>query len=332
LYLDAVSRELDSICGEAAGPLRTIYVGGGTPTLLPTDFYGGFFRILEERFDLSRLEEATVESDGEFTAGDGASLVRAGFDRISVGVKSFKADIRDILGVGRLKLSDPVAAARIAGFSSVSLDIVYGVQGQILGDFVSDLDHALSLAPDHVSLYALEERGDAGPGQGDPDISAAMFRESMRILRQNGLRQYEITNFARPGHRSVHNSAYWRDRDYFGLGPSAHSSLTRNGVRMRWRNRPEIAAYLEDPEGCREEVIREGGADRAREALILGLRMSEGVERTSFTTTYGFDPVELIRPHFRDLVEFGLLRSGARRVRLTTRGMLLSNEVFVRIL
>ena len=94
----------------------------------------------------------------------------------------------------------------------------------------------------------------------------------------------------------------------------------------------EIAAYLEDPAGCREEISREDGANRAREALILGLRMAEGVDRTSFTNQYGFDPLELLRYHLRDLIELGLLRCSTGRVRLTTRGMLLSNEVFVRIL
>ncbi|MCJ7499375.1 coproporphyrinogen III oxidase family protein, partial [bacterium] len=181
-------------------------------------------------------------------------------------------------------------------------------------------------------LYMLEEAKTGGPAESDPDLAAAMFRESVRVLGPAGYRQYEITNFARPGRDSLHNTVYWEDGDFIGLGPSAHSSITLDGVRVRWRNRPDIEAYLKDPASCHEELSREGGTDRAREALILGLRMTKGVNRPTFARRYGFDPMEFLKPHLGELMELGLIRFSADRVRLTTRGSLFSNEVFVRIL
>jgi oxygen-independent coproporphyrinogen-3 oxidase len=332
VYLDALTRELDVVSDRAEGQLSTLYVGGGTPTLLPPDFYERFFAALRARFDLSRLEEATIETDGEIGAGDLDRLVKTGFNRLSAGIKSFNPRTRDALSTGPPPEHDPVGAARTAGFSSVGLDIIYGIEDQTLDEFLSDIESAVSLGPDHISLYSLEENGDAGPREAEQDISAAMFRQSIQLLRNAGFRHYEITNFSRPGHRSAHNSVYWFDGEYFGLGPSAHSSMTRGDVRVRWHNSPEVSSYLLNPGGCLVETSREGGIQRAREALILGLRMSEGVKRVPFQIRYGYDPVELLRPHFKTLVELGLIRSSTSRTRLTTRGMLLSNEVFEKLI
>ena len=331
-YLEAVQREVDDLDQDTLGSVHTIYVGGGTPTLLPPEFYSEFLQIILDRFDISRLSEATIETDGEVTPELLSGYAHAGFDRVSVGVKSFHPQLREILGAGELAQVDPVAAARSAGFGSVSIDLIYGVEGQTLDDLVEDLEQAVNCDPDHISLYALEGPEAGKPEECEPDLSAAMFRESARLLGAAGFRQYEITNFSRPGHRSWHNMVYWQDGDFIGLGPSAHSSFTRDDVRSRWRNRPDMAAYMRSPAACREEVSREKGVEKAREALILALRMTEGVHRPSFTLKYGFDPLELLRSHLGELTELGLIRYGTRRIRLTTKAMLLSNEVFVRLL
>jgi len=331
-FFRAVKRELEGFGGDVIPSVRTLYVGGGTPTLFPPPFYAAVFRFLGERFDLSGLEEATIETDGEVAPKEMAGLAQAGFDRISIGVKSFLPRTREIMGIGGAPGPDPVSTARDAGFSSVSLDLVYAVEGQSLEDFEEDLRLVVDHRPDHVSLYCLEEGETAGPREGDPDVAAAMFRRSRRTMEEAGFFQYEITNFARQGHQSRHNTIYWQDHDYIGIGPSAHSSITRDGTRVRWRNRNDLPEYVKDPAGCREELSREDGIQRAREALILGLRMNRGVSRNSFAARYGFDPLLLLRPSLRELKEAGLVRFDARRIRLTTMGMLLSNEVFVEIL
>lgn len=332
VYLDAVIGELDAMVNPAGGSVTTLYVGGGTPTLMPPEFYGSLLAALDDRLGLTQLAEATIETDGGIAGDKLEGYTRAGFDRVSVGVKSFDSKMREILGAGQLTDPDPVATARSAGFSSVSLDLVYGFEGQGMDDLITDLMRAVLLDPDHVSLYALEEAETGRPREGEPDLAAAMFRESARTLLAAGYHQYEITNFARSGHESLHNTVYWEDGDFIGLGPSAHSAVTADGTRVRWMNRPDISAYLGDPESCREELSREIGPDRAKEALILALRMTKGVHRPTFALRYGCDPLELLKPHLAELTELGLIRYSAGRVRLTTRGMLLSNEVFVRIL
>lgn len=332
VYLDAVTRELDALKIPAGREVYTLYVGGGTPTLMPHDFYRTFFQELGKRFDLSRLAEATIETDGSVTEANLADLVEAGFDRISIGIKSFNPRIREILGAGPLPDHDQVADAHSAGFPSVGLDLLYGIDGQEIKDLTWEIKQAIDSVPDHISLYMLEGSETGRPEESDPDLAAAMFRESARTMRSAGYRHYEITNFARPGGESLHNTVYWEDGDFIGLGPSAHSSITVEGVRDRWRNFPDIDAYLKDPASCREELSREKGLDRAREALILELRLTKGVHRPSFIRRYGFDPMELLRPYMKDLAELGLIKFSTQRVRLTVRGMLLSNEVFVRIL
>ncbi len=336
VYLGAVTRELDALESSVGGTLHTLYVGGGTPTELPPEFYRLFFKVIGDRFDLNGLAEATIETDGEANEDQLADYARAGFDRVSIGVKSFDPRIRDILGAGGLPESDPVASARSAGYSSVGLDLVYGIGGgvdaQSMEDFAGDLEQTVNLDPDHISLYMLEGPEIGEPTESEPDLAAAMFRESARVLGAAGYRQYEITNFARPEQESLHNTVYWEDGDFIGLGPSAHSAMTINGTRIRWRNRPDIESYLKDPVSCREELSREEGTDRAREALIMGLRMTKGVHRPTFARRYGSDPLELLKPHLAELTELGLIRYSAERVRLTKKGMLFSNEVFVCIL
>jgi len=332
VYLHAIARELDALEDPVGQAVQTLYVGGGTPTELPAEFYSSLFEVIGDRFDLSGLVESTIETDGQVSGQDLGAYALAGFDRVSVGVKSFDPRVRGILGAGELTDPDPVTTARSAGFPSVSLDLIYGFEGQEMDDLTGDLEHAFLLDPDHISLYMLEEAETWAPGESDPDLGAAMFRESARMLRAAGYQQYEITNFSRPGEESLHNMVYWKDGDFIGLGPSAHSCVTVNGIRFRWRNKPDIDAYLEDPAGCREELSREEGIHRAREALILGLRVRKGVPRTAFAARYGHDPMEFLKPHLADLTELGLVRFSTNNVRLTTRGMLLSNEVFVRIL
>ena len=259
-YLSALCREASALGPEAPGPVRTIFVGGGTPSLLPASFYTTLFSNLGDQFVLDDLTETTVEVDARVTKDELLGLADCGFDRVSIGIKSFREDSLKRLGVRH----DPekslalVQWAREAGFSSVGIDLLYGFKGQEVREFVTDLETGLALMPDHISLYALEECEEAGPREGDPDITAGMFRESRRVLIAGGFSQYEICNFARPGHVSLHNLNYWVDGDYFGLGPSSHSALTCDGSRKRWANKDDLDIYLSNPAQVREELSVEG--------------------------------------------------------------------------
>ncbi|MFV2082619.1 MAG: hypothetical protein ACC669_12240, partial [bacterium] len=188
------------------------------------------------------------------------------------------------------------------------------------------------LDPDHISLYSLVEKADSGPREIDQDTAAAMFTESIRTLIAGGYRQYEICNFAKPGHECLHNINYWRDGDFIGLGPSAHSAITTENTRSRWHNIADLGAYMADPGSVKEELSVEGPEIRPAEALMLALRQTGGVDIAHFMLRYGKDPRIIFGPSLKRFRELGLIRTSASRIRLTTRGMLLSNEVFASII
>ncbi len=333
-YLKALCLEASALGPKAPGPVRTIYVGGGTPSLLPSSFYIRLFSNLRDLFVLEDLKETTVEVDARITKDELFGLADAGFDRVSIGIKSFQKDSLKKLGVRHDNEKSPAVAgwARDAGFSSVGIDLLYGFEGQKMRDLITDLETGLAVKPDHISMYALQECEEQGPRELDPDITAQMFRESRRVLTAGGFCQYEICNFARPGHISLQNLNYWMDGDYFGLGPSSHSALTLGGSRRRWANKNDLDAYLNNPVNVREELSVEDSKESPAEALILALRLASGVDSEAFALRYGTDPRKLLGSSLAEFRDLGLLRSSSRKIRLTTRGMLLSNEVFERIL
>ncbi len=329
-YLDALAREVDSISGTISAPVRSVYVGGGTPSVLPARFYESLFRHLDEAFFMDGTSESSIEVVPGAGTDELGRLQEAGFGRVSIGIKSFDPDSLAALGVRREEESAErsVEAARSAGFISVGIDLVYGFSGQEEESFINDLQTALLLDPDHISLYSLVQSADSGPREINQDTAAAMFTESIRTLIAGGYRQYEICNFAKPGHECLHNINYWRDGDFIGLGPSAHSAVTAEGTRSRWRNAADLAAYMADPGSVKEELCVEGPEIRPAEALMLALRQTEGVDIDHFILRYGKDPRIILGSSLKRFRELGLIRTSARRIRLTTRGMLLSNEVF----
>lgn len=334
-YLDALTAEMDSLTEEAGSDaVRTIYVGGGTPTLLSPPFYSRLFKRMEERYDLSRVMESTIETDGRVREVALPDYVDAGFNRVSIGVKAFSRRHLEILGAGP-PIRDAhgiVGRARGAGFSSVSVDLLYGFEGQREDDLREDLETAVLAGADHISLYALQGKEGKGPREALDDETAGFYRELRRSLIAAGYGHYEISNFAREGHECVHNVNYWCDGDFLGLGPSAHSAVTTGGTRRRWRNRDDLEGYMAQPAGLREALSSEGPEKRPAEALMMALRRTGGVKIDDFTLRYGVDPRTVLGPALREFKAYGLLRTAQNRLRLTTRGMLLSNELFVKLI
>ncbi len=317
-------------------PVRTIYFGGGDPSLFPGSFFRGVLEGLGEVFDLSGLVEVSAEAGGDTDPARLGEMVAAGVGRISLGAVSFDPDSLSLLGrrqdPGRTR--EAVEALRQGG-CSVGLDLVYAYAGQTAESWRRDLETALLLDPDHLSTYALSAHPERGPREGDPDQMAFLFREARRAFLAGGYRHYEIGNFALPGAECRHNLNYWADGDYLGLGPGAHSSLTRVGttgdLRTRFANREDAEAYLADPGGVRETLAEERGEERAGEALMLALRTGEGVDLAAFRARYRVDPARRWRGVWREFSALGLVRVSPSRIRLTTRGMLLSNELFARL-
>jgi oxygen-independent coproporphyrinogen-3 oxidase len=334
-------------------PLGSVYLGGGTPSLLAADDVERILARVRDRFAVSDDAEITIEANpGPDERGDPAALRRAGSTRISFGAQSF--DDTELRKLGRRHrarhVADAVAGAREAGVGSVNVDLLYDVPDTDHATWMATLDTALDLQPDHLSLYALtlddlDAEGLTGlggdhlpttkgarrwrdavrPGQ-DEDRAAAQYHHAVLVLEEAGYRGYEISNWARPGHESRHNLAYWQRLPHEALGPGAHAF---DGAARRW-TAARLDLYVAALSGA-EPTLPPGGLDpldpaiAAAESLILGLRLDTGVPLTAaheapLADVFGWAlAAELLTVTDED------------RVVLTTRGRLLSNEVFARL-
>jgi oxygen-independent coproporphyrinogen-3 oxidase len=335
--------------------LDSLYLGGGTPSLLPADAVAELIAFVGERFGLAEGAEVTIEANpGPDERGDVRALARAGITRLSIGAQSL--DAGELRRLGRrhrpVDVRDTVVAAREAGVGSVSLDLLYDMPGGSVGTWIDTLEAALDMRPDHLSLYALtlddpDAEGLTGPSgdhlpttagarrwrtaartEQDEDRAAAQYRHATDRLAAAGWRGYEISNWARPSHESRHNLVYWERRPYEAVGPGAHAF---DGAVRRW-NAARLDAYLAAltpregtaprlPPGGHEAI---GAATAGTEAVILGLRTDRGVPIAS-----GSRPP--LADEFGWAIEAELLEVTDDRIRLTTRGRLLSNELFARL-
>lgn len=346
--------------GDGERPLlRSLYLGGGTPSMLPAEEIGAIVGTVRDRFGLAADAEVAIEANpGPDERGDAAALAAAGVTRYSVGAQSMDPALLRRLG-RRHRPDDVVAAvdaARAAGMRSISIDLLYDVPDQSLGTFLESVDAVVALGPDHVSLYALtlddpEAEGLTGavgdhlpptPGARrwreaaragqDEDRAAAQYHAASALLADAGYRGYEISNWARPGHESRHNLAYWRREAVEAVGPGAHAF---DGTRRRW-NAARLDGYLAAlapvsgppslPPGEAETLTPE--AARA-EALVLALRLDTGlpVDAAIEDGRLGEELAPLLAAGLLEVASLG----DGERVRLTTAGRLLSNEVFARL-
>lgn len=344
-YVDALLRELSA--RPAEGQLRTIYFGGGTPSLLAAPDVGRVIGAARAHWGDPAIEEVTLEANPSGReAPDWRGLRAAGATRISLGLQSLRdADLR-VLARGHTAREgvDAYRAARAAGFENVSVDLIYGIPGQSLDDWRQGLAAAVELGPDHVSLYALQvvlepDEWAAPPRPGamrwrrrvaqvqDDALAADQYGLARQLLSAEGYQHYELSSWARPGRESRHNSAYWARRAYTGIGAGAHSY---DGVAIRSWNVRDLDGYLEVAEsGKRPEAGRETLDEpiRAFEAIALGLRRVRGTSRRAFAAEFGRDPVERYTPDLQDAVQRGLLELTGDAIRLTDAGHLLASEV-----
>ena len=344
-YMPALETEIRS-AGIAAGRPRvdSVFFGGGTPSLLPPDELVRIVDRIRESFDVAPDAEITVEMNpGTLTPGKLEAYRKAGVNRASVGVQSF--DNEELESIGRVHDADEARAAvamlRAAGFDNLSLDLIAGLPVQKIETWRRNLESAIALDPDHLSLYLLELHPgtklarDVEAGRvvrPDDDVAAEMYDEMVDRLAGAGFVQYEISNFAKSlpdgsDRRSRHNEKYWLDADYFGFGVSAHGYL--NGERRS--NVRSIAGYadaIEDTGDATHERTQLDARDRAAEAAFLGLRRTAGIDLERFEERYGINLIQAFAEGLDPLLEAGLLDASDGRLRLTRSGLLLSNEVF----
>ena len=347
-----VEREMDLLLaacpGEARVPADSVYFGGGTPTVLGPGRLNRLLAAVRSRFPVTEDAEITTEANpGTVTGDDFARLREGGFNRVSLGVQSFRPET--LAALGRIHSVEDVRAAyrdaRRAGFPSVGIDLIFGNPGQGEAAWQEDLDLAVTFLPDHVSAYALTpEPGTpiraaidgGGIALPDDDAVARMYAATRETLRAAGYLHYEISNFARPGRECRHNLKYWRRDGYLGLGPSAHGLLFPGGSApfgLRTANPPSLSDYVRalgegrPPWGSTRACRRE---EAWKESLIFGLRTSEGVSPAAIEKRNG-PPPDGTREAVESLVGSGLLLREGGRLRLPERYWFVSNEALQRL-
>ena len=341
-YAAALCRQLAEISPQTtAHEVDTIYFGGGTPSLLGVKRLKTILKTIEKRYRVAKDPEITLEANPD-SVGDWKNLRalrRAGFNRLSLGVQS--ADDGQLKMLGRphtfAQTQEAAAAARRAKIKNLSLDLIYGLPGQSLESWRDTVEKAAALSPEHLSCYGLKvEEGTplwdmrAELDLPDDDLQADMYLWTAARLSELGYRQYEISNFARPGFESRHNLKYWTLGEYAGFGPGAHSDL--GDVRYAYVR--DLSAYCEGVEK-RGDILSENERipprERDVEYIMLGLRTAGGISRQEFEYRFRlpFAPVQAVLERFRQTGR-ALYEDG--RWRLTPEGFLLSNQIIVQAL
>jgi oxygen-independent coproporphyrinogen-3 oxidase len=329
-------------------PVDSVYCGGGTPTLAGADGLNRIFGALRRQFLFAGVPEITLEmTPGSADARLLTVCRELDVNRLSVGAQSF--DDRELRTVGRLhsgiEIAEQIRLARTAGFENISIDLIAGLPYQTEASWLRSLQCAIDLAPEHVSIYLFEidEKSRLGNevlrhGErfhasevADEDFTANAYQRAQEVLSGAGYVQYEISNFARPGFESRHNSKYWRLDPYLGIGAGAHSF----DGRSRWVNATSTenyAAILARKELPIEEWRTLEPAEQIEEFFFLGLRQREGIDLGRALSRWGPGALDAWRPRVAALVDKGLLESHASRVRLAPHAYLISNEVFLEFL
>ena len=335
-YLDALQGELRK--RKANLDIRTIYVGGGTPTSLATGQLNRLLGMFADVLDLSGLVEFTVEANpGTLDLDKLAMMKKNGVNRLSLGVQSLNDRLLQTLG--RIHTAEQsieaINQARETGFENVSIDLIFAIPEECIEDLKRDLDGAVALKVEHISAYGLtfeegtplwEDLQEGRVARVKEETELEMYRTVGSTLASAGFEHYEVSNYAQPSRRSIHNQVYWRNDPYMGIGPGAVSY--QSGSRLT--NVRDVGRYIQlvkaqgDATGERERLEPR---KRAGEAAMLGLRRIEGIDEQEFAARTGFALQELAGEAFGRLVEMGLVKREKGRVQLTERGMEVADSV-----
>ncbi len=335
-YLQAITRELSWL--ETPREVDTLFIGGGTPTHLTCEQLQQLCATITEWFPLADGHEASVEANPlDLTIEKVDLLASYGLNRISLGAQSFSASKLALLERDhrREQIVSAFEAARET-MQSVSLDLIFGVPDETLDNWEIDLKLALGLSPDHVSTYGLMfERGTSfwsrlmkeDLTQVAEEVERQMYLAAIHRLTQADFEQYEVSNFARPGHRCRHNEVYWAGETYFAAGPGAARYIDGR----RETNHRSTTTYLnrvlanQSPVAESETLDAE---DSARERLVFGLRRLEGVDRGGFATATGFEIDQLVGKPLSKFAHAKLLEDDGSRIRMTQEGLLVSDSIW----
>ncbi len=360
-YVEALCREIKYVGARAQrseGKVHTIFFGGGTPSLLNPNQFESIFQFIQNNFTLTNDAEITIEANpGTVTYENLLELRRIGINRLSYGVQSANSEelrmlerVHDFFDV-----IEAVSSARKAGFNNLNLDLIYGLPEQTLSTWQTTVHRILALHPEHISAYALTLEHGTPFGRWsskgllplpDPDLAAEMYEWLSETLEINGYIQYEISNWAKPKHECRHNLQYWRGLPYRAFGAGGHGYTDG----YRYSNVLRIKTYIERLMNFESQISnlefpltpatvnqhKQSLQDDISEFMLTGLRLTqEGVSEEEFQTRFGCSIHEVYGKEIDELLKFGLIENHVGRgncpsVRITKRGRLLGNQVFMR--
>jgi oxygen-independent coproporphyrinogen-3 oxidase len=346
-YVHALAKEITNWTEvETPAAADTIYFGGGTPSLLLPAQIARILKAVHDRFEIVDRAEVTMEmnpasvsSSDELSSHKLRDFRRLGINRASFGAQTF--DVHELKQLGRTHTATDIPSTfdrlREAGFENINFDLIAGLPGQTLPGWKRNLDEALKLRPDHLSLYLLDVhegtpladqiRRRLRP-QPDDDLAGEMYQLMIDEVCAAGYQHYEISNFCLPGFESRHNTKYWNGAPYYALGCSAHSY---DGSRRRWANERDVAKYVDLIEAEQSPIVERtdlNEEDARSESIFLGLRLMRGLDLEDYRARFGSDLRDRYEADLSRLREAGLIEIDEGWMRLTTRGALLSNEVF----
>ncbi len=338
-------RSAQEMGGQVENEVDSIYLGGGTPTVLEAGQLQRLFEAVQAQFGVRPDAEVTVEcAPGTLAPNVLEGLLRCGVNRVSLGVQSFVDS--EAAAVGRLHkrstVLDDIARLRAGGITNINVDLIAGLPHQTADNWQTSLAETVATGAPHVSVYMLEVDEDSRLGREvmaggtryhahfvpDEDAAADFYLAACEALQAAGIEQYEISNFARAGFSSRHNLKYWTRQPYLGFGVDAHSMLKSAAPEVdavRFATADALEKYVAGSPLERSIVTRENALE---ESFFLGLRLNRGVSLREVITCFGQDAIAALQPTMNGLTAAGLLQQDNERIRLTPRGRLLSNEVF----
>lgn len=336
--VEAIAREIDmqqAYLGQES--ISTIYFGGGTPSLLTQAEFDTLFKTLHRNFRIDPDAEVTVEANpDDLTSEKINSLKTVGVNRLSIGIQSFDDTVLQFLHRAHNghAAREAVESAQQAGFNNISIDLIYAIPGQDDNAWRRNIEQAVKLNPGHISSYSLTieqktvfgrwaEKGKLKPV--DDELAATQLEMLVEILGQHGYEQYEVSNFARPGYRSRHNSSYWQQQKYLGVGPSAHSY---NGASRQYNlsnNHLYLKAVDEGQIPFTQEILTR--EDKINDYLLTTLRTTWGADLGWLKTALGYDVIERHGRYITTLLENNLATLQQGRLTLTKRGKLLADKI-----
>ena len=333
-YVEALKKEIKN-CGDfAAYQVSSVFIGGGTPSILPGEMISDIMETVREKFDIYSDAEISIEANPGTVDWKKMEIYRkSGINRISFGCQS--ADNRELKMLGRIHtwedFQESYQIARDAGFANINVDLMSGLPGQTLASWETTLRKIANLQPEHISAYSLIiEEGTPFAEQDlklpDEDEERTMYENTHEILESLGYHQYEISNYARNGRECRHNLGYWKRTEYLGLGLGSSSLVNET----RFSNTSDMERYLkncENPKSIREQQEKLSVADQMAEYMILGLRMMKGVSVTKFKDSFGHEMYEIYGDIIEKYIRMELLEKEGDYLRFTRRGISVSNPV-----